>query len=452
MRLAKFISVSILFFSLISIFYSCKDSEVVGPVVTAPVFAKTFGGSLSDRAACVVQTPDGGTLVAGYTISSGAGGNDGFALKLDNNGAVQWYRVFGGTADDQINSVFTVTDGGFILVGETVSFMSAFSDIYAVKLDMAGNLSWSKYYKLSGTEFGSSVVQTADYGFLICGSTDGYGAGNNDAIVIKTDFDGNILWVNTYGQALNDYGVSIRAFDDNSSIMAGYTFSGMGGTGDISLIRLFANGNAAWTKYYGGSGLDQPSDLRIASDNGYIVSGTTYSFGLVSGDAYIFKTDGNGFVYWSRSFGGTGLDRSFSVRQAADGKFIAAGVTASFGSGMDDVFLLKLFGDGVFELAKTFGSSSNDAGTSIAPRGGSGFVLAGFTESYGAGGNDIYVVTLKDDGNSCTGNDVTPAGGDPVTLVNDAVISVLPLGTYETVEAGTTITSAAPSENTLCSE
>jgi len=454
MNEVKFFFIHILIISVIFIFYSCKDEGVVKPEEPVPLFIKTFGGSLSDKAVSVQQTHDGGILIAGYTISpGGSGGNDGFALKLDNKGTTQWYRVFGGPADDEINSAFPVSDGGFILVGETVSFTSTSSDIYAVKLDMGGNLVWSKYYRITGNEYGTSVVQTEDYGFLICGYTDGFGAGNNDALVMKLDFDGNLLWINTYGDVFNDYGVSIKPYDDNSSIMAGYTYSGGAGAGDISLIRLDANGNIAWAKYYGGGGLDQPSDLVITADNGYIVSGTTYSFGLISGDAYIFKTDDNGFVYWSRTFGGPNLDQSFSINQTYDGKYISAGVTGSYGSGLEDVFLIKLYGDGVFEWAKTFGAASDDAGASITARSDTGFVLAGYTQSYGAGNNDIYAITMKEDGLSC-GSDspVTPNGGDPLTLVTDVTVLMYPVGTHETIEAGTTINSVTPAENTVCSQ
>ncbi len=453
MKVFKYIFTPIAFFSLIFYFYSCDDSGVVKPVEDAPLFVKTYGGPLSDRAVSVQQTFDGGMLVAGYTISSGSGGNDGFALKLDNKGNTQWYKVFGGSADDQINSAYTVTDGGFILVGETVSFTSTLSDIYVVKLDMGGNLLWSKLYRTAGNQHGTSVIQTEDYGFLVCGYTDGSGAGNDDALVMKLDFDGNVLWINTYGDAFNDYGISIKPYDDNSSIMTGYTFSGGAGGGDITLIRLDANGNIAWTKYYGGSGLDQPSDVEITSDNGYIVSGITYSFGLNTGDSYIFRTDDDGFVYWSRTFGGANLDRLFSVKQTFDGKYISAGVTASFGSGLEDVFLIKLYGDGVFEWAKTFGSTSDDAGASITARSDTGFVLAGYTQSYGAGSNDIYAIALRENGISCgSDNPITPNGGDPVTIVNPAAIYMTPVGIYETIEAGTTINTVSPSENTVCSQ
>jgi hypothetical protein len=455
MKKIIYILLAILF--LISIFfYSCKDSGVIAPPEPLPVFIKTFGGSLSDRAVSVQQTFDGGLIIAGYTISAGgSGGNDGFALKLDNKGSLQWYRIFGGPNDDQINSVYPVTDGGFILVGESNSFSSTSTDIYVVKLDMGGNLIWSKLYRAAGSQYGTSVVQTADFGFLVSGYTDGSGSGNNDALVMKLDFDGAVLWMNTYGDAFNDYGSSIKAFDDNSSIMAGYTYSGGAGSGDIMLIRLDPNGIIDWTKYYGGDGLDQPFDLKITSDNGYIVSGITYSFGLITGDAYIFKTDINGFVYsnWSRTFGGPGLDQSFSIIQSSDGKYLSAGVTGSFGAGLEDVFLIKLFGDGEFEWAKTFGSSSNDAGASVVTRSDNGFSLAGYTQSYGAGNNDIYAITMKEDGLSCgTDNPITPIGGNPVTIVNPAAIFMLPVPNYEAIEAGTMINTITPAENTVCSQ
>jgi hypothetical protein len=453
MKIIKYSVILLILVSIVFYFYSCKEDEVIKPVDESKHFVKTFGGSLSDRATSVQQINDGGILVAGYTISSGSGGNDGFALKLDNNGNTKWYKVFGGSADDQINSAYPVTDGGFILVGETNSFSSSSSDIYAVKLDMNGNLMWSKIYRITGNELGTSVVQTEDYGFLISGSTDGFGSGNSDALVMKIDFTGNVLWINAYGESLNDYGVSVKPYDDNSSIVTGYTFSGGAGAGDISLIRLDPNGNIAWTKYYGGTGLDQPYDVEITSDNGYLIGGSTTSFGLTNGDVYFIKTDGDGLYQWSRSFGGAGLDLALSVKETYNGQYISSGITASYGSGLNDAFVIKLFGDGVFDMAKTFGSTSNDAGTSIVTRSDTGFVLAGYTESYGAGSNDIYVIAMKENGISCSSdNPVTPGGGDPVTSVNDATIFMIPAGTYETLEAGTVINSITPTENTICSQ
>jgi hypothetical protein len=444
----------ITFCSFISFYlFSCKDSAVQPTQESSKSFVKVFGGGLSDRASCVLQTADGGILVAGYTISAGAGGNDGFALKLDNNGSVQWYKVFGGSANDEINSACVVSDMGFILVGETASFASSSSDIYAVKLDMNGNLMWSKYYRIAGNEYGTSVVQTADYGFLISGSTDGFGTGNSDALVMKINFDGDLLWVKAYGDLFNDYGSSIKAFNDNSSIMVGYTYSGGAGGGDISMVRLNPNGVVDWTKYYGGGGLDLPCDLEITSDNGYIISGVTYSFGLSSGDEYFIKTDGNGYVYWSRTFGGSNLDIAFSIKQTNDGQYISAGVTGSYGAGAEDIFVTKIFGNGEFNLAKVFGAAGSDAGTGVEVRSSGDFVLAGYTQSYGAGNNDILVMSLKEDGKSCSAdNPVIPNGGTPSTIVNNVTIVTTNASTYETVNAGTIINSISPAENTVCSQ
>lgn len=168
--LFTFISISLIF-----ALYSCKDSGVKPVDATQVNYMKSVGGSLSDRATTVLQTVDGGIFTAGYTISYGSGGNDGFACKLDNKGNTQWFIVFGGSANDQINGACLVTDGGYILVGETVSFNSSSSDIYVVKLDANGNLMWSKFYLITGNEYGTSITETADYGFLISGSADGLG-------------------------------------------------------------------------------------------------------------------------------------------------------------------------------------------------------------------------------------------------------------------------------------
>ncbi len=452
MKIFKIIASASIIISLIIIFYSCNDSGVKPAEEKQVNFIKSIGGSLSDRATTIFQTADGGSLVAGYTISYGAGGNDGFALKLDNKGNTQWFKVFGGSANDQINGGCQVSDGGYIFVGETVSFNSSSSDIYVVKLDMNGNLSWSKFYRITGNEYGTSISQTADYGFLISGSADGFGAGASDALVMKINFTGDIVWINVYGDVFNDYGSSIKAADDNSSIMAGYTYSGGAGNGDISLTALDPNGNVDWTKYYGGPGFEQPYDVEYTSDNGYIICGTTYSFGLTSGDEYFIKTDANGFVYWSRTFGGANLDQAFSVKETSDGQYISAGVTASFGSGQEDAMVLKIFGDGNFNYAKVLGGTGNDGFTGIDIRSDTGFVVSGYTQSIGAGNNDIYIATMNENGETCSGDStITPSGGSPSTIVNSATIFMAPVTVYEAVNAGTMINSVSPSVNTVCS-
>ena len=454
MKTIKILLIFLAVFSLVFYFYSCKESTVAPPVEEESVnFVKTFGGSLSDRPTSIMKTVDGGMLVSGYTISSGSGGNDGFALKLDNNGNMQWYKVFGGSANDEINSAYQVSDGGYILAGETLSFTSA-SEIYVVKLDMSGNLMWSKYYQIAGNEYGNSIVQTADYGFLIAGSGDGFGSGASDAIVIKIDFDGNIIWIKAYGGVLNDYCSSIKAFDDNSSIAAGYSFSGGQGGGDITLLRLTPNGIIDWMKYYGGSGLDQPYDIEINSDNGYIICGKTNSFGLTSEDEYFVRTYEDGSLAWSRTFGGIQNDGALSVKQTYDGQFISAGITSSFGAGQGDIFITKIYGDGVFNFSKLLGGSANDGGTGIDIRSDTGYVTCGYSGSYGAGNNDIFTATLGENGSSCIGDSTfTPLGGNPSTVVNDSSnVTTTPLGTYQTVEAGTVIMTVTPSENTICSQ
>lgn len=165
-----------------------------------------------------------------------------------------------------------------------------------------------------------------------------------DFWLIKTDASGNHLWNKKYGGASTDRAYEFVQTADGGYVLAGYTSSFGAGGGDFWLIKTDASGNPQWNKTYGGEYDDSPFTLVQTADGGYALAGLTYSFGAGGSDIWLVKTDANGDAQWNQTYGGTGEDYAGSVVQMSDGCYALAGSTGSFGAGGDDFWLVKTMG------------------------------------------------------------------------------------------------------------
>jgi uncharacterized delta-60 repeat protein len=360
-------------------------------------FARTYGGTSGEYAFSVQQTSDGGYIVAAYTNSFGAGGYDIFLIKTDANGNISWAKTYGGTDWDEASSVQQTSDGGYIVAGLTRSFGAGNADFFLIKTDANGNIIWAKTYGGTSYDWASSVQQTSDGGYILAGFTGSFGAGNADFFLIKTDANGNIIWAKTYGGTNDDRARSVQQTSDGGYIVAGYTQS-FGAGLDIFLIKTDASGNVSWAKTYGGIGNDYASSVQQTSDGGYILAGFTGSFGA-GGDIFLIKTDANGNVQWAKTYGGTDFDWAYSVQQTSDGGYILAGYTQSFGAGTWDAFLVKTDANGNIIWAKTYGGTNWEYAYSVQQTSDGGYILAGYTQSFGAGNFDVFLIKTDANGN-----------------------------------------------------
>jgi uncharacterized delta-60 repeat protein len=410
------------------------------------IWAKTYGGTGWDEANSVQQTSDGGYIVAGWTRSFGAGRNDIFLIRTDASGNIIWAKTYGGTSSDYANSVQQTSDGGYIVAGETRSFGAGRNDIFLIKTDANGNVQWAKTYGGTRYDWPSSVQQTSDGGYIVAGGTWSFGAGRNDIFLIKTDANGNIIWAKTYGGTDDDIANSVQQTSDGGYIVAGGTYSFGAGSADIFLIKTDANGNVIWAKTYGGTSSDYANSVQQTSDGGYIVAGETESFGAGRNDVFLIKTDANGNVQWAKTYGGTSSDYANSVQQTSDGGYIVAGGTWSFGAGYRDIFLIKTDANGNIIWAKTYGGTSSDYANSVQQTSDGGYIVAGWTYSFGAGNYDIFLIKTDAKGNigSCsivqnaspTVDTVSPTVNTPslsVSSISPIVNSVSPTVTSPTL-------------------
>ncbi|MDD5530703.1 MAG: T9SS type A sorting domain-containing protein [bacterium] len=311
-----------------------------------------------------------------------------------------WTRTFGGTGMDYGISVEQTKDGGFIATGVTWSFGIG-GDVYLVKTNSFGDTLWTRTYGGTGKDDAYSVQQTSDSGFIIAGRTYSFGVTLYDVYLIRTNSSGDTLWTRTFGGIGHDYGWSARQTSDGGFIVTGFTNSFGAGNWDVYLIKTDSLGNTMWARTYGGTDNDAGKSVQETQDGGFIVAGQTWSFGAGNSDFYLIRTNSSGDTIWTRTYGGTYYEEGVSVQQTSDSGFVITGYTTSFGAGADDIYLVRTNSSGDTMWTKTFGGTSSDYGNSVRQTEDGGFIVIGLTFSFGAGPanfSDVYLIRLAKEG------------------------------------------------------
>jgi hypothetical protein len=356
---------------------------------------KTYGGTNNDEICSLIQTNDGGFALAGGTNSTGEGEVDFFLIKIDANGNMQWNQTYGGVSSDQVWSVVQTKDGGYALAGYTWSFGVEGCDAWLVKTDENGTVEWNQTYGGWLDDFAFSVVQTDDGGYALAGGTSSSGAGYTDFWLVKANATGAMEWNKTYGDLLDDVAYSMIQTKDGGYALAGETIRYGGSIPDFWLVKTNATGVMEWNKTYGGPQDDYATCVIQTIDGGYALAGATYSFGAVSGDFWLVKADANGDAKWNKTYGGTREDVAYSVIQADDGGYAVAGYTQSFGAGNADFWLVKTDENGKMFWNRTYGGTEEDVAYSMIQTRDKGYALAGYTYSFGAGYMDCWLVKTE---------------------------------------------------------
>jgi len=253
-------------------------------------------------------------------------------------------------------------------------------------------------YGGNGYDVGYDVKQTLDGGYIITGSTSSYGMGNTDMYLLKLDSMGQKVFQTTFGGVSNEIGKSVVQLLDSSYVMAGYTnSSGVGGY-DVFLVKADKTGNLIWQKTIGGPDWDFASSMNATADGGFIIAGTTYSYGHGNADGYVIKTDANGDTTWTKAFGGLKDDEFKSVIQTSDGNYALTGYTKSYSDSLGDVWAIKLNTSGDTLWRKFYGGNKSDNGNQIIEHPTGDMFIAGGSRSFGSGQLDGYVIKLSSNG------------------------------------------------------
>ena len=365
-------------------------------------FQKTFGGTGDDKCYFVKQTNDDGFILGGQTKILATGADyDVYLVKTSSDGTLLWTKTYGRTGVDVGESVSQTNDGGFIISGYTKTLSSgADYDVYLLKTTSNGSLQWSYSYGGTGDDRGLSVQQTNDGGFIIGGNTNSFGAGGSDMYLVKTDSGGLFQWTKTFGGTNQEFGYSVDKTNDGGFIIGGQTSSFGAGGSDMYLVKTDSDGTMQWTKTFGGSASDQGFSFHQTNDGGFIIGGQTLSFGAGASDAYLVKTSSDGSLQWAKTFGGTSADPGFSIQQTIDEGFIITGQTSSFGAGTTDMYLLKTDSVGSLQWSKAMGGTGADQGYYVEQTNDGGFIVGGQTKSFGPGNNVVFLLKTDSNGNS----------------------------------------------------
>lgn len=315
---------------------------------------KTYGENQTFSA--IAPTNDGGYILAGGKRNGEY--EDFWLMKTDASGNMEWNRtyVYSATQLDSATSVLQANDGGYAVYGLGLNISGAV-DAWLVKTDASGNMEWNKTYGYSD-EWTGRMIQTNDGGYALAASTNVYGVDppyDSEAYLVKTDSNGNLEWNQTYD--LFPYGVitwSVAQTMDGGYVLAGeYSNYTSGDRGNAVLFKTDSNGNLQWNKTYGGVNYDNAYDVVCTSDGGYALAGHTASFGT-GGDYWLIKTDALGNEQWNKTYanGGPDGDYCWCLIQTSDGGYALCGTYDSYGA--YKIWIVKTDTFGFEQWSKTY--------------------------------------------------------------------------------------------------
>jgi hypothetical protein len=369
--------------------------EMQAPIVGAAA----FGGPGNESAYAIAETPGGNVVAAGYTDSYGAGSTDAYVIRLYPDWQLDWEKTFGMSSYDGARALLTTSDGGYAVAGYTYSFVTRSSDVLLAKTDASGSPAWQKSYGGPSAQGGHAVARAPDEGYLVAGYAAAVGTGVNDVYAIKIDSAGNSIWNKTYGGTEVDEGHAVCPASGGGYIIIGDTYSFGAGSSDVYMLKIDEDGGLQWQKTFGGSADERGSAVAPTRGGGYIIAGRTFSTGAGLFDMYLVKTDAAGNLTWQKTYGGSSSDEACAVVQTADGGYAVAGFTDSYGAGNFDVYLVKTDASGNKLWQKTYGGAQDDGANCLQVRSDGGFILAGWTSSSGHGGDDVYLLRTDSLGN-----------------------------------------------------
>lgn len=405
----------------------------------APVieWQKNYGGTGADISANFVKTTDGGYIFTGNTfsnngeITSNHGASDTWVIKTDVDGVIQWQKTYGGSNNDLANTIRQTSDGGYVLAGLSnstdgdVSVGRDNNDFWVLKIDANGVKQWDKSFGGTSNDFAYDIIQTTDGGYLVSGSSDSINFnssdnhGEYDALVVRLNASGNLVWQKSYGGSSYDWGGTILPTPDGNYILCLGTASVNGnitsnhGAYDGWIVKIDSNGTIIWQKTYGGTSTDSLIRGLNTPDGGFIFMGTT---GSVNGDitsnhglddVWIVKTDALGAISWQRTYGGSDVDNARNIVASADYGYVIGGYSKSsdfdttINRGLTDAWFFKIDAAGNPIWQKAFGGSGNDSVDSIIRTDDNGYLFLGYSYSSNfdvtsnQGNSDFWIVKLS---------------------------------------------------------
>lgn len=330
----------------------------------------------------------------GYTNSYGAGLQDGAIVTTDLCGRMNWGRTYGGLQMEQFFFGEETADQGHIATGYTNTWGNGAEDILLVKTNTLGQITWQYAYGYDSTDYGFHVQELSTGGYVLTGTSWHLGT-RFDGLIMNVDAFGNVNWVQHPGGYDADVLYSTKEIP-GGYISVGMTRSITTGNADVFVVRLNSLGGVVWARSIGGIRDDWAEDVTVCdsadSVTAFYVVGRTQSYGQGNNDVYVLKLDGNGNVVWSRALGSTSTDEGYAIHCLDQDSIIVNGITRSFGAGGADGFMLTMSKSGNKGWFKTYGSLQDDAFYHFMPTRGPEFINTGYTRSFNSVQRDFYAV------------------------------------------------------------
>ncbi len=358
------------------------------------VFNKTYGQIGYNYGEKVIQKSDSGYIILGNK-SSFVGNTDVYIVRTNNTGNIVWDKAYGGSEVNWADDIKPTADGGYIITGYMNIPDNNDYNIMLLKTDSGGNTEWLKNYGGSNWDLGHSVVETADSGFIVAGETYSFGNGNNDVFLLKTDKNGDSLWSEFYGGSDTDIAYDVSVCHDGNFIITGYTNSFGKGGFDSYLLKITPSGDTLWTRTYGDTLDDKTFSGIETQDHGFVFTGSTMNFNAMGQDGVIFKADSAGNFLWASVIGGIYNEEFYDIFQNSDESLFMAGYTESYGYAGKDFYMVKTDKDGWYIFGPTAGGDKADIAKSGIPTSDGGYAIIGTTESTGMGLGISNILLVK---------------------------------------------------------
>ena len=326
---------------------------------------------------------------------------DAHAVRIHSDEAAIEAWGFGGSLAEVGRDVCRV-GGGTVLAGMRYS-PDRREDVLVVRLDPDGDVEWAKAIGGPGRDFGEAVCPSEDGGVFVAGYTTSAGRGMEDVLVAKLSRTGDLEWVSTFGGADYDAAFDLCPTSGGGVAVCGLTYSSGAGISDVYVVKVGPDGQAAWTKTYGGERVDRGHSIRCLPDGGYIIAGGTSSFGAGNVDMYVLRLDSSGRELWANAYGRSVYDVAMNVHPIRDGGFLVTGHGDLEGSELMALTVMRLGGDGEEIWTSRFGSSrAYDYGLAAVELDSGGYLVAAASNDRDSRASDIWIHRVDDSGNSTT--------------------------------------------------
>jgi predicted secreted protein len=370
------------------------------------IWNQTYGGEFIDTAQSLSLSNLGGYVISGWTNSSGAGDLDIWLLKIDDDGNHLWNKTLGTVEEDKAFEIINCSSGGFAVAAKVRNMTHTHPNNEVSVIRIADNSNIIFHNNYSGPDQNSthakddrgySIVECPNGDFVIAGVT-GTNAGASDVYLLRIGPNGLVKWERTFHHWDNERCFSPHSLvhcSDNGFAIAGYSYSAAL-SNDVWLIRTDPFGIALWNMTYGlSSGYERPESLVQCKDGGFGIMANTQSFGAGGTDGWFIRTDALGNQIWNQTYGGTEEDSFTKAVMMSDGGFTLMGSTHSFDIGGGDAWIIRIDSDGEVLWEETIGDPYGNGVSSFLFLGNNTYIAAGSTYSIGSIYQDLWVFKFQ---------------------------------------------------------